>query len=436
MRGHHVAAAVLWATAPMTQAMTLHVPSEYATIQAGIDAATAGDSVLVAPGTYADNEVRGFRACVFMKDGVVLFSEGGSSVTTIYMPVFSGPTLIIFGSNLSSTSTTVQGFTLTSVPIFDSAAYLHDLGKVTFRDCVFHDLNGGSTNAGLNVVNGDVEVIGCRFVNCQTTDFGAGIYHHNGRIEVRDSCFENCDERAIYVSGDDTGNEAIIENCQFVNCRGSAGGAVSIGPRPGGTTIRGCTFIGNVDDYTGGGALTLGGIGSRLVEGCLFLFNETIGGNGQGGAIKALATNCTIRGNTFWGNREVYAPGGAAVAFLSVGASASMLENNIIAGCTGSPAVFRSSNAAVTSACNVFWQNNHGNTGGSYVLGPTDRTVDPMFCDPVTQNFTLMEGSPCLPENSLGCGQIGLYGLGCGPVSVDAETWSEVKSAYREGGRP
>src|SRR5580765_8492872 len=33
------------------QAATLHVPAGYSTIQAGIDAATAGDSVLVAPGT-------------------------------------------------------------------------------------------------------------------------------------------------------------------------------------------------------------------------------------------------------------------------------------------------------------------------------------------------------------------------------------------------
>ncbi|MCC6427205.1 MAG: hypothetical protein IT435_10340 [Phycisphaerales bacterium] len=34
-------------------AADLHVPADYPTIQAGIDAASDGDSVVVAPGTYA-----------------------------------------------------------------------------------------------------------------------------------------------------------------------------------------------------------------------------------------------------------------------------------------------------------------------------------------------------------------------------------------------
>jgi hypothetical protein len=55
-----IAAGVVTAR-PATPA-TLHVPSEYSTIQAGIDAAAPGDTVLVAPGTYTDYEVRYFPA--------------------------------------------------------------------------------------------------------------------------------------------------------------------------------------------------------------------------------------------------------------------------------------------------------------------------------------------------------------------------------------
>lgn len=37
------------------KANTLYVPSQYATIQEGLNAAPPGDSVLVAEGTYAEN---------------------------------------------------------------------------------------------------------------------------------------------------------------------------------------------------------------------------------------------------------------------------------------------------------------------------------------------------------------------------------------------
>ncbi|MBZ0267706.1 hypothetical protein K8I85_06090, partial [bacterium] len=71
------------------RAATLRVPSEYGTIQAAVDAAAVGDTVLVAPGTYSDFETRILQASntatasaiVFMKQGVSVVSEGGSSVT-------------------------------------------------------------------------------------------------------------------------------------------------------------------------------------------------------------------------------------------------------------------------------------------------------------------------------------------------------------------
>jgi hypothetical protein len=90
----------------------------------------------------------------------------------------------------------------------------------------------------------------------------------------------------------------------------------------------------------------------------------------------------------------------------------------------------------LNSWCNVFWENEAGNAGGSYVLGPTDRELDPQFCDPEGGDYRLAQSSPCLPLNSGECGQIGALGQGCGVVSVSAESWGKIKDAYREGGRP
>jgi pectin methylesterase-like acyl-CoA thioesterase len=66
-------------------AATVHMPAEYPTIQAGIDAAVAGDTVLVAPGTYSDCvhfDEDGRRNCAIITRSVTLQSEGGPSVTT------------------------------------------------------------------------------------------------------------------------------------------------------------------------------------------------------------------------------------------------------------------------------------------------------------------------------------------------------------------
>ena len=51
-------------------AAVLHVPHGYATIQGGIAAASAGDTVLVAPGVYFEN--------VTMKPGVHIHGEPGA----------------------------------------------------------------------------------------------------------------------------------------------------------------------------------------------------------------------------------------------------------------------------------------------------------------------------------------------------------------------
>lgn len=55
---------------PFVQAAILRVPHSYATIQAGIAAASAGDTVLVAPGVYFES--------VALKPGVYLYGEPGA----------------------------------------------------------------------------------------------------------------------------------------------------------------------------------------------------------------------------------------------------------------------------------------------------------------------------------------------------------------------
>src|SRR5438270_13816905 len=55
---------------------TINVPVDQPTIQAGIDAASGGDTVLVAPGTYVEN-------INFRGKGITVKSSAGAKATTI-----------------------------------------------------------------------------------------------------------------------------------------------------------------------------------------------------------------------------------------------------------------------------------------------------------------------------------------------------------------
>ncbi|MFH1725631.1 MAG: NosD domain-containing protein [Elusimicrobiota bacterium] len=108
--GETVMASVLGMTllsgaAASASAATLDVPADYATIQAAVDAAQAGDTVLVAPGTYPES--------VALKAGVNL-QGSGAEVTTIegdgtLVDGLYGFTCTVLGADDSA----ISGFTIT-----------------------------------------------------------------------------------------------------------------------------------------------------------------------------------------------------------------------------------------------------------------------------------------------------------------------------------
>src|SRR5262245_25615417 len=63
---------------PFAQAALLRVPRNYPTIQAGITAASAGDTVLVAPGIYTES--------IIMKSGVQIYGEPGAILDGSQVP--------------------------------------------------------------------------------------------------------------------------------------------------------------------------------------------------------------------------------------------------------------------------------------------------------------------------------------------------------------
>lgn len=216
------------------------------------------------------------------------------------------------------------------------------------------------------------------------------------------------------------GTVLIDSNILRDNIAGSDGGGIFVYARISTTDISNNLIVANRSKNLGGG----------IAAGDASVVGNLIGGNysdynGAGvSVVGGVLRNNTILGNT------VGLPSGAANT-----GSGSLISRNIIAwntaGFPGGRALGLSC-ADCTIECNDLWGNDDNAVGG---FGNTLRdnfSVDPEFCavDPVSSlNFFLQRDSPCLSRDT--CDLVGANRDGCGVVSVNPATWSEVKRFYR-----
>jgi len=441
-----------------TPAATLRVPLDYPAIQPAVDAAAAGDTVLVAPGTYTDATTRlvyiggagpiTVTSGIILKDGVSVISEAGSASTTIDTSdaLVVGRGWVVVGGLLAS-GTRVQGFVLVG-PAQWGAVHVQDSGVITFEDCVFEDFTSTIRSGGILAVEADLLIRECVFERCTGTGGGA-VRVTAGALAIQDSRFEAChateyEGGAVMFEVDEfSGGQSLhVSGCTFVgNTAPTAnvgGGALGIGTTNSAApvTIENSVFLDN-EVATLGGAISLygGSGGAVLISGNVFARNRVNGGvlYSGGGAVFAGGA-ITMQGNTFFENSQgspasVF-PGSAAYVDGSIA-----MDHNIFAGSSGAPAVGMAGGAVfISNGCNVYWENQDGNTSG-FALDPTDREANPLFCAPESDDFTLAADSPCLDEGSTECGQVGALGQGCGPISIDALSWGRVKAGYVGEGR-
>ncbi len=437
-----VSTIAFWAGVLVTPAgaATRHVPSEYATINAGLDASVPGDTVLVAPGTYTDHETRsypfGFITSVgFLRGGVTLRSEAGAETTVLRMDdtYFGGPA--ICSAYLEAGTITVEGFTFSGLAESITALDTPRCERVVLKECVFRDLGaGGGGVPGVGCTRCNLEVYGCRFENILGGGGGAGINQTSSTLRIEDCEFRNVRSGAMALHYDTVYPHAAgltMRRCRFFDNEktNGSGGAVSVGyPQ---VLIEDCWFENNrsVGSSNGGGALSFGGAttNSRVLRDCTFVNNWVT--TGKSGGVRVLSGSLEASGNTFIGNHQEidWETGGSSVYLVGVNFD---FRNNVIVGSTGDQAVGISSGTLATS-CNVYWNNPLGHTSG-FALDATDLVVDPLFCAPAAADFHVDSTSLCLPRNNPSCGElIGAWEQGCGTVSVESESWGRIKERYR-----
>jgi len=197
---------------------TLLVPGDFPTIQAAIVAATDGDEIVVAPGTY-------FEAIDLLGKAVLLRSESGAEVTildgtgldtsVIRCTTGETPATVIrgftvrngkFGSLLSAefnfrvgggifisqSSPTIENCVFVANRSgFGGGAYLY-LSESTLSGCVFHDNRANTDGGGAQFFRGAVTVENCAFtLNRAPQAYGGGAHFVGGTPTVTGSLFAN-----------------------------------------------------------------------------------------------------------------------------------------------------------------------------------------------------------------------------------------------------
>jgi hypothetical protein len=365
-------------------------PSAKKTIQAAINAASAGDTVIVNDGTYA------LTSPITISKAIVLSSVNGASAT-----VLDGQQSVRCVS-ITDAGAIVNGFTVENGRARTGAGIYCING--TIENCtVLNNIatgndSGNGLGGGIYVSNGNV-----RFCNVHNNTAnsvvtnpyynsasGGGIYSVNGAI-ANSTISENlCTANYANGGGVDL-NGGTLTKCQVTGNSATAlfypsGGGINASP---GATIDGCVISGNSTTATetvayttcdaNGGGFYIGN-GSTIQNTLVFgnSANAAYGFAGGGGGWSSGSTvrNCTVTGNS------VNAPSNAAQAQgggMLWGYSDTCV-NNII---TFNSAPVNPDNSAVNPSSYPQYVN-------CWI------SADPLFVNASASDFHLSPSSPCI----------------------------------------
>jgi hypothetical protein len=424
-----VVAAALVALAPAAIALTVRVPADQPTLAAGIAAATAGDTVLVAPGTYSGPDNRDLD---FAGKDLVLRSEDGALATTIDCE--QAGRVLRFHTG-ETNGAVVDGFTIRNgkmvgfEPEFWGGAIICDEAAPTITRCVFeaNTASIGGAIALLSNTGAAPAVRECTFTGNAASQQGAGVVCDGVQTTFVLCIFSQntglVQGGAAMCIGADT--QVTFNDCAFTaNFAGSGGGLLA---RDGQVTLNDCILANNTATSSGGG-LIASNEAAVTMNGCVFHGNSVgalILRASIGHTATLVVSGCTIAANPSTG-------------LIADGMVTVTADNTIIAFNEGPAVECADVNATVTLGCSDLF----GNMGGDWTGCISDQAAvrgnlaaDPLFCNRPAHDYHLYADSRCAPAQAGACGLIGaLPTSGC-PQAVAPATWGAIKARGLHGGR-
>ncbi len=287
-------------------AVTIRVPADAPTLQAGIDAAATGDTVLVAPGTYVGAENRDIS---FHGVDLVLRSEGGASSTVIDCERQGRGFNLVDGE---SRMARIEGFTVVrgevggirlprncggGIRLISSTA---TISNCIIRDCIVEDTF--SSGGGIYCDNSSLLLVDCIIADCTNRgDFGigGGLYSWGSsltliRCAITGNVGEYAEGGGCYISNSD----ASLIACTITHNDGVSGGGLKlVGSPP--ATLENCVITRNVG-HNGGGLLCSNS--SPVLTNCTFVDNTSLGDGGgiyssAGTRQQLILKNCILWGD-------------------------------------------------------------------------------------------------------------------------------------------
>ncbi len=223
-----------------TYASRILVPQDQATLQAAIDAAASGDTILVASGTYSGDGNRDLD--LETKQGLVFWAPYGNSTTTIDLQGSAGQPHRLCSLQYSERNVSFDGFSIRNGYATDGGVVKCEYQNtpLNFQNCAFrnnHATNGGVLSAGIP-----------NLLNCHFEDNDADNY--SGVLDQVTSGGHAKLCRFIHNSAHYGGVSAhcsqfVFDSCDFTGNSASEGSVLDIEFDSDGNTFNYCLIAGN-----------------------------------------------------------------------------------------------------------------------------------------------------------------------------------------------